>query len=126
MELRIVDLKESVRNTPLECFAFSLELNPGNPIDLSTADTRIFEPQKVSVFLENKILYVREIKNGKILKKKTKAKLCYKPDLRFFDTKESCIRAFNEEKVKALDFIQYYEKKLLELKTSIINGGNDL
>jgi hypothetical protein len=128
----INDIKEKISigypsdDCSIDCYAYVLELDTFDPLNFSSSGVRKQFPFKGKVFFDTKsrpnFLYVREEKNGKLLKTKIKVKASYKPSLKLFSTKESMDQEYAKDKKKAIDLIDKKFASILNLKKEINEG----
>lgn len=104
----------------LEVYGYALSLDSGDPLNLNLGYTRKILPFHAKVFVVNQNLIIREVKNGKLLKKDIPFQPSYKAPLSLFLTEEEMLEDYRKtakEEVKKIENkIGSYLKAIKELE----------
>jgi membrane-bound lytic murein transglycosylase len=111
----------------IEVYAYALKSDSRDPFNYNTYGTRKVMPFKGKVFLDQyEDLYVREEKNGKLLKTKINVKVKYKDSLKLFSDKESLNEEYKQDKQKILDYFDKKFEAVLNFKKELDSACENL
>lgn len=117
---KLLGLPES--DTYIEGYVYSLSLSENDPLNFKVYGARKLMPTPVAIFVQNQKLVIREIRNGKILKKEIDYMVKYKPNLKVFLSKHDCLEEFQKDMAEAYMKLEKLTSKVNKLKNEIAKG----
>lgn len=114
----------------VEGYVYVLSLHPIDVFNMNLGGVRKILPMHVAMF-PNKTrqrhgykdeLVIREIRNGKILKKEIPEIVAHKPKLKLFLTKEDCINSYQKDLTITNKMITDLQNSLSELKEELCSA----
>lgn len=105
----------------IEGYVYVLQLNHSDILNFGIQNTRKLLPTHVKAFYsQSEGVYYREIKKNKLLKKKLKHNLNYKPSLNFFLKHRDCLEAYDKDSRESIKAINAHLVSVEELKQEIL------